>query len=166
MKRIVMAFLAAFVLLGVGCRPDEDPGFTPTTPRQYSDTYSGAGDQVFHVAAAGGEGFDYTLDLGTAVKDVYFVFTNTSASARSIPTVSASVIPKGGVGGSPVRSPVLPHSGVASAGLPRSPASTTTRPWRRFRLRRACPPFPRPQRPATIRSGARTASCSSRPAWT
>ncbi|MBN1836840.1 MAG: hypothetical protein JW820_13375, partial [Spirochaetales bacterium] len=73
MKQLAVAWLVVLAVLAVGCR-QEGP------PPEYTDTYSGAGDEVFHLGAAA-ESFGYTLDLGSAVKDVYFIFTNPSSYA-------------------------------------------------------------------------------------
>lgn len=89
-RRLTRALVFAALLAAAGCRnPAAD------LPDSFRDTYSGSGPQVFHVAAAGGYTFTYSLDLGAATREVYFVFTNTSTATRVNPTVLSPAMARG-----------------------------------------------------------------------
>ncbi|MBN2442155.1 MAG: peptidase M30 [Spirochaetales bacterium] len=56
-----------------GC-PEADPGFIDSSAQS---TYSGIGDEVFHINTSTDVNLTHTLHLGASIADVYYVFTNT-----------------------------------------------------------------------------------------
>jgi hypothetical protein len=65
--------------------PTPTSDITPTPTPDYTDdteesTYSGSGDEVFHIDTTGNVDLTHTLHLGASTADVYYVFTNTSPS--------------------------------------------------------------------------------------
>ena len=55
-------------------------------------TYTGSGDEIFLVNVPEEVEFTFTIDLGSNLKDVYFIFTNTGFTDQSNPTVDISAL--------------------------------------------------------------------------
>ncbi|MCX7680167.1 MAG: peptidase M30 [Spirochaetes bacterium] len=72
---IILILIYAFASLSCS---DDDGDSTDWMDVSRSNTYSGSGSNVFLVETEGNVHLTYTLDLGSFMKNVYFIFTNTA----------------------------------------------------------------------------------------
>ncbi len=90
-KHLFLAIIYIFIFY-IGCK---SPTATePPAPPSYdlNVTYTGPGDEIFLVNVPEGVEFTFTIDLGSSIKDVYFIFTNTCFTDQSNPTVDISAL--------------------------------------------------------------------------
>jgi hypothetical protein len=82
----ILLFLVAVIF---SCSPPASaPAGDTYASVSAADTCSGSGDEVFYVDTTGRTDLTYDLNVGSALKDVYFIFTNTGASAQKKPMLS------------------------------------------------------------------------------
>ena len=71
---ILILGIIGLITLLVSC-PEEGDGFEDT---EAESSYSGSGDEVFHIDTNEAVDLTHTLHLGSHVADIYYVFTNTN----------------------------------------------------------------------------------------
>jgi len=95
----ISSLLCAAVLFLASCGGGDDGtnGYdvNPTTGAGYTYTYPGSGYGIEHLSTpqtdTGDSSFVYSIDLGSAVKDVFFVFTNVSQTDATDPPKTADM---------------------------------------------------------------------------
>ncbi len=119
-RRMLIALLLASIvaLWMAGCSIEET--VEPYPAVSVSETYSGTGPAVYHVPTDGSLTLTYDLDLGSAVREVYMIYTNPTSSLveASKPSLASVSAPAGMEhAGFPERDSL----GGQAAATPRSP---------------------------------------------
>lgn len=92
-KYIKYTILAAILYLLTGCGMTPDDSGVDYIIRETGNVYSGSDAEIYPVVTTENVELTYSLDLGVAVKDVYFVFTNTDLlSETGSPYLLASTL--------------------------------------------------------------------------
>jgi hypothetical protein len=82
-KNGVVPFFSLLLLTAAACNSGGGEESTSIDYRAaaQSQTYTGPGQEVYKVSTAGNVELTYTLTLGASIRDVYFIFTNSSVSS-------------------------------------------------------------------------------------
>ncbi|MBA7522745.1 hypothetical protein ES705_14865 [subsurface metagenome] len=90
-KHLFLAIIYIFIFC-IGCKPPTATKPSPPPSYDLNVTYTGPGDEIFLVNVPEEVEFTFTIDLGSNLKDVYFIFTNTGFTDQSNPTVDISAL--------------------------------------------------------------------------
>ena len=80
-KAYASLLLAIIISAFSGCGVDADDLEADYKVKDYTSTYEGSSEEIYHIITSGDVELTYSLDLGAYTKDVYFIFTNTSLSS-------------------------------------------------------------------------------------